>query len=1165
MKFKKIMSLLLVLTLIGTMLTTVSLLNPVAEDGEEATTPTTTTNYDTHVMHVVGNSTTNGGIALFYTVPADNVKAGETYTINMVAQDMSLNGQAACLFVREGSANSSTVLAASYDENNPGTTTTLYSGAFKWTAEVTPTTQSALFIGIRLAKANTQAANFYMGALEVIDSKGNNIAPELNESTAIYYTTSLTGLIQSVSGKDLSDYLTTLEMKSIDAIEDADLKQKLVNNFYTGDSMINFKMGSTQGLLNLFKKIPASKLKPNTTYTYTVRYNNPEGFGDASRYFVIREGSTRTAFSASGTHTKLSGYVDCYEFTADYTTGETAQDLYVGFRINGSGWQLADLYIADMQFVEAGKTANLLTPITDMDYWCASSDTTASTINRYTATAPTTVCEFVAITKQILDRDRFFEPENKEAAKYLLHAKGLASPSTVRGIAVQVPTINLTEGESYTVNVTLQSNKALNSTYNVLLVQSGEDKGGLIAHSGASTAEAKGTTTSLYSGAIKWSVNITPDASKNIYIGMYFNTSNLTDIDFYLGDIEVIDSNGDNVAPALMHNTGLYAFASWGGAIITPSATSEDAFFEKREFVRMDKIEDETLKQTLYNNFYGGDSMLKLSVGSSNAQQVIYKKIPAEALVGNKKYKLSIKYSGLTLSANDYIVVRDIATAASPVMTSSGKQATNVDAHTNYSEYTDYYTTPETPTDLYIGFYLRQSAWSTAQLYIGDMQFVDGDGKNHFTSIADTSDLYSGYNNGAISQFTTSNTFVKLEKQVLDTEKFSDPVSTERKMINVSNLSGGNNAKFYVKVPHMLAGTYQVTYKTKGIDWTDGRYFDVRTNTPLATNSSSVVTTTQVSEPSLDEETLEFTVTDFSDIYVGFTVPMKHVTNMNFYIEKLELVKIEDGVTGENLIDENLDIAKFHRHNANNGETEAWTVLNINANGYADYSTVFRVTVMDYDKNILDPEQIVNIKGGEEVAATYQYGKQASGLKAGTYRLTVVQQGADIKNTQNPHFWVSVNGTVIEDTYNESAREKVTLIGTSAYKYQTDITIAEDGGVIYGGFAIGYTTMPKFNTYITEFSLVRVENDAVVGGNLFADLNVRDWSRENGEFVTYDKYNASNQSINYLNLGVADANGNGKVDVADIRILSKMQDAGIEVTDATNVTTLRNNLLNAVS
>ena len=85
MKFKKIMSLLLVLTLIGTMLTTVTLLNPVAED-TEATTPAETTNYDIHVLHAKGaaNATTRG--IYLNIASAAKIKVGKTYTVSVVFQ-----------------------------------------------------------------------------------------------------------------------------------------------------------------------------------------------------------------------------------------------------------------------------------------------------------------------------------------------------------------------------------------------------------------------------------------------------------------------------------------------------------------------------------------------------------------------------------------------------------------------------------------------------------------------------------------------------------------------------------------------------------------------------------------------------------------------------------------------------------------------------------------------------------------------------------------------------------------------------------------------------------------------------------------------------------------------------------------------------------------------
>lgn len=1163
MKFKKIMSLLLVLTLIGSLLTTVTLLNPTAED-TEATTPAETTNYDTYVLHAKGaaNATSRG--IYIPVVRGTDVTAGETYTVIVTVQGLTMTDYS-YVFIKSGDSGVNAVASC----QGKGEKFSTYSGATQWVADITPTTAATLFLGIYLNSTYLPNADFYVGGVQVIDKNGNNIALAFTPESAIYAMASPTGGVQY--GTDESKFYELRTMIDIDDVEDKTLKKTLFDNFYTGDSMINFKKGSVASaqLINIYKKIPASKLKANTTYTFSVRYDNPQEFCNDSRYFVVREprGGTRTNLNSAGTVKKISGYADCYEFTAEYTTGDTAKDLYVGFHMNGSSWGMADFYIADMTFVEKGKVKNLLTPLACMDYYCATAGSNTSYINPYTSTSPTdaNVYTFVAITKHIMDKDKYFEPEDMEAAKYLLHAKGLAAPASVRGILVQVPASRLTEGESYTVNVTLFG-KALNSSYCALTVQSGESSNGLIAHTAASTAAAKGTTTTTYSGATKWTVNITPDASKNIYIGTYMNSGNLTNADFYLGDIEVIDKNGNNIAPTYSPSSSLFAFASWGGGVQTTTDTSEAGFFETREFIRLDRVSsDETLKQKLFDSYYKGDSMLNLE--GTNTNHIIYKMIPASKLKGNTKYKISVKYTGVgALSDNNYIIVRETATTTA-LLTSK-----NYINHGNYYEAVDYYTTPETPSTLYIGFYRSSTGWSGAQLNIGDMQFVDAQGNNYMTPMSNTADLYSGYKDGAINDYTSANTVVKARKQILDTEMFSDPVSTDRKMINVSGLNGGNNAKFYVKVPHLLAGTYRATYKIKGIDLVDGRYFDVRTNTPMATNSSTIVAGPTISSSvvacsSIDEVTYEFTTTDFSDAYLGFTIPMKHVTAMNFYIEKLELVRIVDGVASENLIDDNLNITKFSRHNANNGESEAWTTLTVGTNGSVSYNTVFKLSVMDYDESILYPSQIVNLKGGEEQSQNYQYAKKASNLKAGTYRVTLIEQGANIKTSTNQRFWVDLNGSQIVNTYWESGREYVETFGTSSYKFQYDVTVEEDGASVMGGFTIGYTYMPKFNAYITEISLVKIDEQGnAISENLFSDLNVRDWCGEAGTLLGIEKYGSTSVRLKNIDLGVADANGNGKTDIADIRILSKMQDAGMILTEGVNdVIFVRNAVLNAAS
>ena len=1144
MKFKKIMSLLLVLTLIGSLLTTVTLLNPTAED-TEATIPTT--NYNTHVIYAQGVSTAAAGRAFFINVPAANVKAGETYTASVTLQGIKPSGDTIRLLVKNGSEGA----AAKIGDSNGDTPVGTYSAGWKWTETVTiPQTVAAggIYIGIRLNKSNFNTADFYLGNVELIDKNGKNVAPKITESTTIYGAAGADHLIQNGE----ASFWTTLQTKSIDDETDTDLKQTLVNNFYTGDSMLNLKVGTASTVFSVFRKIPASKLKAETTYKLSIKYSGSPAI-DEYRYFVIREGNTRTTSSTLGTITRLSGYVDCYEYTAEYKTSATRQDLYIGIHMNGSGWTAANFYIADMQFVEVGTTENVFTPLSDMsNYYRAASANSDAYIEALNS------AYYVSIAKQPLDRDKYFEPENKEAAKYILHAKGKSDAAAGLAVYLRIPADKIEANKTYTVSAVLLGHTM--DDYNNLAVRQGTAGANAnVLAQYTKTGTWKNLSTG-YSGANKWTAEVTPTTKTDLYVGLRLQATPIKTSDFYLGDIKVIDENGNNIAPELFPTTTIYRTTHHTTTISTDAALS--SYFETIEFIRLDKVADEALKQKLFDNYYNGDSMLNLSVGSANEQHMIYKTIPASKLTGNTKYKLSFKYSNATISGNNCIALRDNTADGSADVFNSASSGQFID-HGNYKEYVNYYTTPTEPVTLYFGIFLDKTTWSTAQLYIGDIQMVDADGKNYTTPLSDTSDLYSGYKGRSITnKYTSSNTVVKLKKQVLDTEKFSDPVSTDKKMVNFSYTEGTNGCKVFVKLPHTLAGDYKLSVKTKGLNFTDYSKVAVRKRTPLSSDSTTGITLSQVAQPSLDEGTYTFTTDDFSELYVGFDLNPTMTTNMNFYVEKLELVRMENNVESENLIDENLNLTTWYRFN-NEYSTDI-TQLTIPASGSISYS-VFKITLMEYDANVFYPSQIVNIKGGEEVSATYQYGKQASGLKAGTYRLTLVQQGANIKTTQNPHFWVLVNGTATEDTYNESVREKVTLIGTSTYKFQTNIEIAEDGGTIYGGFAIGYATMPEFNTYITEFSLVRIENDAVVGGNLFTDLNVRDWRNIEGALLGVEKYNATNVSVKNIDLGVADVNGNGKLDIADIRILSKMQDAGIEVTDATNVTTLRNNLLNAVS
>ena len=597
MKFKKIMSLLLVLTLIGTMLTTVTLLNPTAED-TEATTPTT--NYNTYVLHAKGQSapTTARGI---YTpiVSGANIKAGETYTITATIQGLTISDYS-YIFVRSGDSGNGTLATC----QEKGTKATTYSGAITWTAEVTPTTASALFLGIYLNKTYLTNADFYVGGVQVADKKGNNIALDFTADTAIYGMASAQGGVQYSA--DESAFYESRTMIDIDDVEDETLKKTLFDNFYTGDSMINFKVGTTSAVQSFFRRIPASKLKAGTTYKLSIRYSGSPAI-DQYRYFLIREGNKRTISYNLGNITELSGYVNCYEYTAEYTTGDTAQDLYIGVHMNQSGWEIADFTIADMKLVENGKTENLFTPLSDMsNYYRAASTSGSAAIQTLNS------AQYISIVKQPLDRDKYFEPENLEAAKYILHVKGKSDAAGGLTVYLRIPSDNIEANKTYTVSV-VQQGYTMDASYNNLAVRLGTTgaAANVLANSGA-----HGKLETTYSGASKWTVDVTPTVKDSLYIGLRLQATPLTTAEYYLGDIKVIDENGNNIAPQLMPSTTIYRSIHHTTSINTTTALS--SYFDPIEFIRIDKIEDEALKQKIFNNFYGGDSMLNLSVGSVN-------------------------------------------------------------------------------------------------------------------------------------------------------------------------------------------------------------------------------------------------------------------------------------------------------------------------------------------------------------------------------------------------------------------------------------------------------------------------------------------------------------------------------------------------------------------
>lgn len=796
------------------------------------------------------------------------------------------------------------------------------------------------------------------------------------------------------------------------------------------------------------------------------------------------------------------------------------------------------------------------------------------------------------------------EGESTETTSYntnVLYAKALESLTNGRAIYIKVPKESLTAGESYTVSVNLYGKTLTSNADRLLHVRESTAKTStypelMLAASNTSTVSTvpetaeTGTITRLLSGGSKWTATITPSAENDIYIGLRLGTSNYASALIYLGGFELIDRNGVNIAPALESSTVIYGATNHQQGISEEKDTNWDTI----EVKDIGEVTDEDMRQGLINDLvdFEEGSMLNFTPATTTGNQAVFKKIPAEKLTAGTKYKLSIKYSGAEFGDTNYFLIRNNTTATndtdSQVVLSSEDTGEFVE-HRNYTEYIDYYTVPETPTDLYIGFYLPTASWTALEnLYIGEIKFTDVNGNTIEVSLGDMSDMRKATSaTGAISDFA-SNVYIICKKQPFDSSIFANAQTEQKQVVNIEK-NGSNSCRVYVRVHGVLPGNYQVSYETKGLisainattklpkaGTATVQQFDVRTVTAGAYNTEVPVLPTLVTEDfsSFGEMTYSFSIEgeDFKDVFIGFYVHPNTVNGFNYFIENLSLTKMVDGVAGENLIDPDLYLTTWYRHSNSTSATNPWTKFSL-TDGTGGYS-VITVTLMDDED-----ERYTSLFDAPHVNFKVQginqgYAKKADDLDVGKYRLTIIEHGADIQTKNYPQIVIkygAVDNLNEITTRNEDIRancvEKVEG-KKSTYKFTYEFTLEEGQDTVYAGM---YTTdSVDANIYITELSLVKVDGETV-SENLFTPLCVRDWCDSTSlELLTnFDGYygytNSSGgyRGIKYRDTTIVDVNEDGSTNIVDLLILSKLEDAGITLTDTINdLVTVRNTILN---
>ena len=1095
--------------------------------------------HKTNVIYIDGKDDAATGVAAFLKIPAANITANETYTVKLIVQGKAVNNtDSSGLMVRQGAtANSPELARQGY--TNPGTKATTYSDATVWTAQITPTAAEDLYVGIRMNKDNTRSANFYMGGLQLIDKDGNNVAPEITSSTVVYNTTSPNGTIFKMDSATLANYVTTQEVMSLSSVTDDAARQTLFNNFYIGDSVLHLEKGSANEQHVIYKRIPASKLKANTTYKLTIKY---DGFTfDEYRYILIRDSSADHApnlltSATAGTFTQNATYS---QYEAEYTTPVTlsTEGLFIGIYLNKSGWSTAKLEIGEMKLVEKGKTENLVTPLSDMtDLYKGYND---RTIAKYDTTDIVVTC-----AKKALDTEKY--PPEIPAEVNLVHVDGKDDAALGVATFVRIPAANIIAGKTYTANITVYG-KPLHGADSELLVRAGAaNNSTILARTGS--GDNKGTVTAPYANTVCWTVDVTPATATDLYIGIRLNKANTQNADFYIGNVELIDENGNNVAPQPITAADVF---NAPGATHTISQFAPDVLAQYLTALEIVDIETapDAVKQAFSkdNNEGGGESgdepeenyegyMLFMTSGTANESHTIYKKIPADKLTAGKKYALSIKYAGASLNNYDFIVMRDnIAVGGANIMTSvdSGE---NVNCG-EYYKFDYEYTAPATPTDLYIGIYLRSTAWKDAEVLIGEMEFVEeGKTENLFTPLGDMRDLYNGYNGKSINPYNPeTNTVVKVERRALDSVKFADvlppdPSEAANKMAHIKGVGGGNVAWVYKKVENVPAGKYVASYLHNGTAMNDKILFNVKTD------NATLIETYQggYKEGKVSGGYHEIVLTETSNVYVGYKIAMSVIKTVDMNVANLGLQPLKaDGSLGENLVTPVGNTTDWINNRSNGTKDKIFFDADGHANPHNSNPAVYTIDMVNKDKSLFpEPDYMLHIKDNADNDDSFVTEIPANKLTAGK-EYTVSFDSNFLSNALNKDAYFAIFG-------GENASNWTEVIYGSAQVGFAFESVKTNGARTEYTFTLDEK---KFEKYYVGFYFAESNTPIEL---YFANLKIYETADTTKTNLLPDTGNDMTKWYNNVGAGSADALGETKAVKYDRYNATQMVKAGIK-------------------
>ena len=663
-----------------------------------------------------------------------------------------------------------------------------------------------------------------------------------------------------------------------------------------------------------------------------------------------------------------------------------------------------------------------------------------------------------------------------------------------------------------------------------------------------------GTETEV-NGATEWTVEFTPAASNNLY-GCLYTNSECAATDAYIGGIKVVDKNGKDVAIDLSEITDFYnnpGITNSNFYSLT-SETPATNFYETAEVITINQITNENVKKTLKYVLLGIEeqeppAILKYSVGSTNQSYMVYKKVSADKLVAGTRYKLSVKYSGIKFGKSDYILVRDEiakSTSADWVLDSYNSTSGEFLEHANYMEYVDYITVPDTPKDLYVGFYLRKSVWETANVYIGAITLTDINGNNAVTSLGDTTDLYGSFHGNTIKKWTDGpSNYVTLEKLPFDETMFpNDGISVPDYMLYAEH-SKATDDTLVVEIPadKLVAGKEYVVEFSSNIltgEYNEAVCFGIfggpgengRTWSEALYGSALIGEDFTTSDAYEKQRKYTFTLTEknFDKYYAGFYITGTDNTT-KFYVSALTLYEADDKTKTNLIPNDGASMVNWHSN------TETGTATGLGTASFVMYekgnlalkdANFKEKTMLSFNRNTTKtntfkvPVRTSELVPGVEYVVSLKYknlDSEEEGLTAGMRIYADEGYTCDEKGNPTNPLAQKPGNNVIASTSGTGTNIKDYYADISNRYFVTSFT--ENQLATYKNIYVGFYLNGITHAYITDLVMYRKDDpnkvNLLIKDNYSTDLlgcaqdtrTALQKEADNFFGTTYEKYDAS--------------------------------------------------------